>query len=107
MWLTLLKQAVDSTNCTAVAAELSAGGKQVSRTTISLVVNGKYPAKTDKIAAMVLNTYGKVECPFLTQEITLAECKQHHTSSVPTSSPRAMKHWRACQSCPNRKEQSK
>ena len=101
MWLDLLKQAVERTSCAAVAKELSTESKAVSRTTISLVVSGKYPAKTDKIAELVINTFGRVECPFTSEEITLAECKKHHTSAVPTSSPRAMKHWRACQGCPN------
>lgn len=94
MWMTLLKDAVDRTSKAAVAVELG-----VSRTTISLVVDDKYPASTDKIAERVLNTYGRITCPFLGSEITLAECKKHHTSTVPTSSPRAMKHWRACQGC--------
>jgi len=94
MWLNMLKQAVERSNKTAVALELG-----VSRTTISLVVDGKYPAKTDKIEALVLSTYGRVMCPFTCSEISLAECKKHHTSAVPTSSPRAMKHWRTCQGC--------
>jgi len=94
MWLTMLKQAVERSSKAAVAMELG-----VSRTTISLVVDGKYPAKTDKIEVLVLNTYGRVICPFSGDEITLAVCKKHHTSAVPTSSPRAMKHWRTCQGC--------
>lgn len=94
MWLTLLKQAVDATNITQVAARL-----KVSRTTISLVMSGNYPAKTDKIAARVMDVYGRVTCPFLGVEITQAECRTQRSSAVPTSSPRAMQHWRACQGC--------
>lgn len=102
MWLTMLKQAVERSSKAAVALELG-----VSRTTISLVVDEKYPAKTDKIEQLVLNTYGRVTCPFTCSEISLAECKKQHTSAVPTSSPRAMKHWRACQGCEyNTKEKS-
>lgn len=96
MWLDLLKEAVANSNRAAVARELD-----VSRTTISLVLDGKYPAKTDKIAELVLNTYGKVDCPHLAVQITLAECRSYHEMNVPTSSPRAMKHWRECQSCSN------
>jgi hypothetical protein len=102
MWLDLLKEAVEKTSCAEVARQLTvATGRNVSRTTISLVVASKYPAKTDKIAEMVLNTYGKVDCPHLAVQITLAECRSYHEMNVPTSSPRAMKHWRECQSCPN------
>ena len=82
MWMKLLTEAVARSNKTKVALELG-----VSRTTISLVMSGNYPASTDKIAERVLNTYGRVVCPFLGVEITLAECKKHHEASVPTSSP--------------------
>ncbi|BCB26452.1 hypothetical protein SKTS_13380 [Sulfurimicrobium lacus] len=93
-WLNLLKQAVDGANITQVAERMD-----VSRTTISLVMSGKYPAKTDNIAARVMDIYGRVDCPFLGVQIVQAECREHCSSAVPTSSPRAMKHWRACQSC--------
>lgn len=93
-WLTLLQQAVTATSMTAVADKLD-----VSRTTISLVLADKYPAKTDKIAAKVLDTYARITCPHTGMEITYAECRQLSTSAVPTSSPQAMRYWRACQSC--------
>ncbi|SOD42297.1 LacI family transcriptional regulator [Nitrosovibrio sp. Nv4] len=95
-WMELLISAVAATNKAKVASDLG-----VSRTAISLVVSGKYPAKTDKIATKVIETYGRVTCPHLRVEISLSECKTYHTGQVPTSSPRAMKHWRACQTCPN------
>lgn len=94
MWLTLLQQAVAASNITQVAAKL-----EVSRTTISLALSGNYPAKTDKIAARVLDVYGRISCPFLGAEIVQAECRAQRSSAVPTSSPRAMQHWRACQGC--------
>lgn len=94
MWLTLLRQAEKATNITQVAARL-----KVSRTTISLVLAGKYPANTDRIAARVMDVYGRISCPFLGSEIVQAECRTQRSSAVPTSSPRAMQHWRACQSC--------
>lgn len=94
MWRDLLTEAVKNTSRQAVADDL-----QVSRTTISLVMADKYPAKTDKIEERVLSIYGRVQCPHLDYEITLAECRNFHQSDVPTSSPRVMKHWRACQGC--------
>ena len=96
MWMSLLESAVNASSKAAVAEILG-----VSRTAVSLVISGKYPASTDKIAQRVIEAYGRIDCPFLGTSIALAECKGYHTSAVPTSSPRAMKHWRACQTCPN------
>lgn len=93
-WLTILRQAVEKSSITAVAIKL-----EISRTAISLVLAGKYPAKTDKIAAKVLDMYARITCPHTGVEITHAECRTLSTSAVPTSSPQAMRHWRACQSC--------
>lgn len=97
MWLELLKNAVNKSSKQAVAAELG-----VSRTAISLVCSGNYPAKTDKIEKLVIEAYGRIQCPFLQAEISLNDCRNHHEANVPTSSPRAMRHWRACQGCPNK-----
>lgn len=102
MWLDLLKQAEDAANITQVAARL-----KVSRTTISLVLAGKYPANTDRIAARVLDVYGRVDCPFLGSEIVQAECRAQRSSAVPTSSPRAMQFWRVCQGCETGKNLTK
>jgi hypothetical protein len=72
---------------------------EVSRTTISLVLGGKYPAKTDKIAAKVIDLYARLTCPHTGVEISHAECRSLSIRVVPTSSPQAMRHWRACQGC--------
>jgi len=93
-WVTLLREAVDDKTITAVAAELD-----VSRTTISLVLANKYPAKIDKVCARVLNAYARLTCPHTGIEISYAACRTLSSSAVPTSSPQAMRHWRACQSC--------
>lgn len=102
MWQNLLKQAVEATNITQVAAKLA-----MSRTAISLVMSGNYPAKTDKIAARVLDVYGRVSCPFLGADIVQAECRAQRSSAVPTSSPRAMQFWRVCQGCQTGKNLNK
>ncbi|AKH36874.1 MULTISPECIES: helix-turn-helix domain-containing protein [Nitrosomonas] len=94
MWRDLLNAAVAASSKTQVAAHLG-----VSRTAVSLVVHGKYPADTRHIASRVLEVYGRIPCPHLGKEINQAECRSYHSSQPPTSSPRAMKHWRACQSC--------
>lgn len=99
MWLELLTEAVKNSSKAKVAAELG-----ISRTAISLVMHGKYPASTEKIEALVLNHYSRVECPHLCKSIQVTECRQHCANEAPTSSPRAMRFWRACQSCPNKME---
>jgi hypothetical protein len=109
MWLDLLRSAVAATSTQAVAEALTETAAQlrhsckVSRTAVSLVLNGKYPAKTDRIELLVLTRYAKVHCPHLQQDIDFATCRQHHTREAPTSSPFAMRHWRACQDCHNRR----
>ena len=98
-WKELLQKAVDAegSSITAVSAKLD-----VSRTTISLVLADKYPAKTDKIAAKVMDTFARITCTHTGAEINHAECRVMSTGSVPTSSPQAMRQWRACQSCANK-----
>lgn len=96
-WMELLQHAVAETSITRVAEQL-----EISRTSVSLALAGKYPAKTDKIAAKVLDVYARLTCPHTTIEISHAECRALSTSAVPTSSPQAMRHWRACQSCPHK-----
>lgn len=93
-WLDLLKHAVASSSITAVADKLD-----ISRTSISLVLSGKYPASTNKISAKVLDLYARLTCPHTHIEITHGECRTLATRRVPTSSPQAMRYWRACQSC--------
>lgn len=71
----------------------------VSRTAISLVLGGKYPARTNKIAAKVIDQYARHTCPHTGVEISHAECRSLSTSAVPTSSPQAMRYWRVCRTC--------
>lgn len=99
-WFELLEKAVAETSKTAVAKRIG-----ISRTAISLVMNGKYPADTGKIAARVLDVFAVVGCPYLGQEITQAECAAHAGRAIPTSSPRAVRHWKACQTCQNRPQE--
>jgi hypothetical protein len=94
MWRELLNAKVAATSKAQVALDLG-----VSRTAISLVVHDKYPADTRHIASRVLEVYGRIPCPHLGVEISQAKCREYHSSQPPTSSPRAMKHWRACQNC--------
>ncbi len=99
MWLELLRRAVEAPGASQTTVGKALGLKG---STISLVLSGKYPAKTDKVAARVVAVLGRVHCPHLDEELSGAKCIEFHTRAAPTSSPFAMRHWRACQSCPNR-----
>lgn len=103
-WLALLTNAAEAheRGIAGVAEELD-----VSRTSISLVLSGKYPAKTDKIEARVLQTYARVACPHLIETITIHICRSHAERAAPTNSPREMRHWRACQNCPHKATEEK
>lgn len=112
MWLSLMRARAEETNNQVVAEELTAVAKQlghntmVSRTVVSLILNGKYPAKTERIELLVLTRYAHVQCPHLGEKITFADCRNYHLREAPTSSPFAMRHWRACQECPNNKSKA-
>lgn len=103
-WLALLTNAVEAhpRGIAGVAEEMD-----VSRTAISLVLSGKYPAKTSKIEARVLHTYARVACPHLNETITIHACRSHSERAAPTNSPREMRHWRACQNCPHKTTEEK
>lgn len=102
MWMELLKQAVETSTKQQVADELG-----FCRATISQICNGKYIAKPDNIAKRVMEVYGRIACPHLQTDITQAQCIENRTRPAPTSSPREMKFWRACQSCKHNTEQGK
>lgn len=97
-WIELLQQAV-AEHKRGIAGVADQMGPGVSRTALSLVLAGKYPAKTDRIAAKVLDTYARIGCPHLGETITQVQCRDFSTRTAPTNSPRDMRHWRACQGC--------
>ena len=98
-WMDLLIGAVSKSNILEVANKLG-----YSRTTVSLVLSGKYQGKTDKVAKIVLEVFAIVQCPFLQTEITLKECANFAHCKAPTHNPNKMQHWRNCQRCPNKQE---
>lgn len=100
-WLEILRQAVED-NPRGIAGVADQMGKGVSRTALSLVLANKYPAKTDRIAARVLDTFARISCPHLGETVTQAQCRHFANRAAPTNSPRDMRHWRACQACPHK-----
>lgn len=75
-----------------------------SRAAVSRWINEPdYPAK--KIEAAVIARYSRFDCPHLKTEITPAECAAYADRAVPTSNAREVRHWKACQTCPNKPTQ--
>ena len=98
-WQELLNKAVAESSRSAVARQLG-----VSRTAISLLCAGKYPGGPGKMAQRIFEEYGRIRCPYLGRGITPAECN-NNSGRMPTSSPVALKLWRACQQCKNKQNQ--
>jgi hypothetical protein len=97
-WLTLLSEAVGVSNRAEVAKDLG-----VSRTAVSLLLLGKYPGKTDRMAARILERYSSVECPHTGKSVMPDHCRKF-TGQVPSSSPAALRQWRACRACQHNPE---
>lgn len=74
-----------------------------SRTTISLVMSGKYDGGTTAIAAKVMETFTDlVACPYLNADINKGQCWDHQSRPMPSSDPNQLRHWMSCRSeCPH------
>ena len=109
-WFALLAERCRSSQRGKVAALLG-----VSAPMLSQVLNGsgKYgtgEAGTDRISDRVLHTFGRYECPHLTEQsegcvpvvITADQCRAFAHRLVPIGSPRELQHWQACQQCPHK-----
>jgi len=72
----------------------------VARPTLSLFLAKKYTAQTDQLEKTILSQLvGRVPCPHLQSDIALAQCESFSTRSIPMSSPKEFRHWKACQLC--------
>jgi hypothetical protein len=97
-WLDLLRAAVPRFgSIQAVADQLD-----YSRTTLSLVLAGKYGKSTAMLERAVLARLDVVACPHLAAELPRLDCEQLHRRRMPQSDPVKLKHWTACQCCPVR-----
>lgn len=96
-WLPLLRAEAERSSIAATAALLG-----YSRTSISLVLAGKYPGATGRIASRVLARLDKQSCPHLGEQISTASCREIALATAPTHHPLKLGHWRACQRCPKR-----
>ncbi|HZZ04610.1 hypothetical protein [Paraburkholderia sp.] len=96
-WMQMLRDAVAASSQTAAAKKLD-----VSRTTVSLVLAGKYLGKTDRVAARVMNVFGQVKCTHTGQPISLTVCVSYTERRAPLNNPLELSHWRTCLTCPLR-----
>ena len=94
VWRQLLAHAVAAEGCAAVARRLG-----VSRPAISLLNAGKYPGREEFMAQRVVEHFGRISCPHLGREVLRSECAETCAGDAPTSSPAALRHWRAGQKC--------
>lgn len=92
-WMHLLDRAVATTSVTDVARRLG-----VARSSLSLLVNGKYPGGTDNMAARVMDVLAE-PCPVYGGPRTSEACASRRAEPMPTSNPFALRQWRACQLC--------
>lgn len=91
-WQTLLEQAVAATSVADVARRLG-----VARSSLSLLINGKYPGGTDKMAERIMATLAV--CPVYSGTRSAEICEARRAEPVPTSNPFALRQWRECQHC--------
>ncbi|EEW12338.1 helix-turn-helix domain-containing protein [Vibrio mimicus] len=97
-WLDELRKRVEQSSLVEVATALG-----ISKSTISLVLNGKYPASTDKIQTLVESVFmgHTVVCPIL-GEIPKHKCASIQAAKHASGGPHAIRLWKACRSgCAN------
>jgi hypothetical protein len=95
-WLELLEQKVAELGRRKVEAALG-----ISKTTMSQVLNRKYPGNLENIAAKVTEAYSsdKVTCPVL-GSVTVQRCATEQSKPFAATNPQRVKLWKACQTCP-------
>lgn len=101
-WLALLKAEVakEGQSVSSVAARIG-----MPRPSLSLLVNGTYPARLDKVgikyAAKVLGLLkDQLHCPHLRKGISRETCRHHAGRLMSTSNPERMSQFTACRVCP-------
>ena len=95
-WLVILRAACAESSIAAVGRQIG-----YARSSLSLVLAGRYPGGTDKVAEAVMRVLvGRVTCPHLGTDIPAGECRDHAARPMPQSKPAALRHWHACRACP-------
>lgn len=96
-FLAILKREVEASTIVAVAERIG-----YSRTSVSHLLHGRYPGNPHKIAAKIIEVFAdQIVCPHLDREITPQHCVDLREAPMPTSNAKQLRHWTACQNCPN------
>lgn len=97
-WLDLLQTKCEQLSRKQVISDLG-----ISKTTLSQLLNNKYPGDLAAMEQKVTTKYGglTVNCPVL-GEIALSRCATEQNKPFNTSSPQRVKLFKACQSCIHR-----
>ena len=95
-WLARLRAECARTSINAVALRLG-----YARTSISLVLAGRYPGQTDRVERKVERIFGAlVTCPHRKTSIEPDDCRSTRRGPMPTSDPVRLRQWSACRACP-------
>lgn len=100
--LTLLKSAVEQSSIADVARKVD-----VSRTSLSLYLNDKYPADCTNLESAIRARYDRYICLHTRQEISGIDCQQRASAPKPFGGRAKVAHWEACQGCQNNHQKEK
>ncbi|GAB5379000.1 MAG: hypothetical protein Alis3KO_00650 [Aliiglaciecola sp.] len=97
-WLEILESQVQVLGRRQVEIDIA-----ISKTTLSQVLNGKYPGNMENVEKKVLNAYTdiRVICPVL-GEINSKRCQVEQIKPFNPSNPQRVQLYKACRNCPNR-----
>lgn len=74
----------------------------ISRSGLSMAMDGKYPGSTGKLRSLIFETLAdRLVCPHLEAELSPHACKalRERPLSAASGSRSDAKHWQACQAC--------
>lgn len=96
-FMEILRREVEATSITAVARKIG-----YARSSVSNLFYGRYPGSPHKIGAKIVEVFAaEIRCPHLNCDIVPAACREAREAPMPTNNARQLRHWTACQSCPN------
>lgn len=103
-WVARLARECDRTSQSLAARRIG-----VSAAVVNQVLGNRYRGRMDLIERKTANVLMgiSVDCPFLGKVIPRGDCDEYRARKVPTFSPHALSHWRACQACPHNQTKTK